>query len=212
MKALTECWLASGNKTLFWVKKRGRKHWWLQFSLPPFTRDTCDEATTYISGKLNKCEAPLSSHSLIPDGSFGCRNVLPQTAFEDVASFFSTWYPKSSLSWEHKAPLFPMPSLTLLTLSGTKQWSLEEGWGVSTFERFIFFLPLSSHPFALTLCYSRVLTSYNDAWHLPNDAWALLWHSLSKYSWNGMLLIRFDAFPVETEYLCRTCHASCSQQ
>lgn len=41
---------------------------------------------TKLSGKLNKTETALSSHSLIPDGLFSYLNVFPKTAFEDVPS------------------------------------------------------------------------------------------------------------------------------
>ena len=67
----------------------------------------------------------------------------------------------------------------------------------STFDIWKIFLALSSLPFALTLCYSRGLMSHNDAWYLPNDAWALLWRSLekrSRYLFNLMyFLLKHDS-------------------
>lgn len=70
----------------------------------------------------------------------------------------------------HCCPLQLQP---LLILNSVRNEASSRG--ISTFDRWSISLALSSHPFAFTLCYSCVLMSHNDAWHLSNDAWALLW-------------------------------------
>lgn len=83
---MTESWLASGNKTPLGVKEEEKTdgynfHFRRSHRIPAM-----QQLMTKLSGKLNKTETALSSHSLIPDGLFSYLNVLPQTAFEDVPS------------------------------------------------------------------------------------------------------------------------------
>ena len=158
----------------------------------------CSGSWLTSSGKLSTTAAALSSQSLVPDGLFSYLNVLPRTAFEDFSStslpeFPQNWFTCPDIclpcavcpEWQRArlvsvSPPSSTPTASHLIFSGTRNEASGGESEESTFDIWKIFLALSSLPFALTLCYSRGLMSHNDAWYLPNDAWALLWRGLEK--------------------------------